>query len=258
MSGADALLGARAPGLQVGRTRVDPRQLLGPHSSDRRSRLAGGPSSAPPAPGRNASHRSDHAPAVLASSASGRRSAAEGRADRKPAPAGPWPRPPRHRPRSSSSCRAAGHRAGLHPLHRHRSRPCFTGLKAASRSGRSVGSAQLPAASSTTSRSSPRPSPALQLQRRRSAALWRGRPRSAAANQSDNGCRLPVRDAAGCHQVWRRHAQDTAAGSSPGQWAYRQAFTSSAQRAAAMRPWLHAYNRHRPHSALGGAHPSPS
>ena len=38
--------------------------------------------------------------------------------------------------------------------------------------------------------------------------------------------------------------------------AYRQAFTSSAQRAAAMRPWLHAYNRHRPHSALGGSQPS--
>ena len=36
------------------------------------------------------------------------------------------------------------------------------------------------------------------------------------------------------------------------EWAYRQAFTSSAERAAAMRPWLHAYNRHRPHSALGG------
>ncbi|HET9541397.1 MAG TPA: IS481 family transposase [Candidatus Limnocylindria bacterium] len=39
------------------------------------------------------------------------------------------------------------------------------------------------------------------------------------------------------------------------EWAYRQAFTSSAQRAAAMRPWLHAYNRHRPHSALGGSPP---
>lgn len=35
------------------------------------------------------------------------------------------------------------------------------------------------------------------------------------------------------------------------EWAYQQAFTSSAERTAAMRPWLHGYNRHRPHSALG-------
>ncbi len=39
------------------------------------------------------------------------------------------------------------------------------------------------------------------------------------------------------------------------EWAYRQAFTSSAQRTAAMRPWLHGYNRLRPHSALGGKPP---
>jgi transposase InsO family protein len=37
--------------------------------------------------------------------------------------------------------------------------------------------------------------------------------------------------------------------------AYLQAFTSSAERSAAMRPWLHRYNRHRPHSALGGKPP---
>jgi len=39
------------------------------------------------------------------------------------------------------------------------------------------------------------------------------------------------------------------------EWAYRQAFASSTERAQAMRPWLHAYNRHRPHSALGGSPP---
>ena len=40
------------------------------------------------------------------------------------------------------------------------------------------------------------------------------------------------------------------------EWAYLQAFTSSAERSAAMQPWLHHYNRHRPHSALGGQPPS--
>ena len=39
------------------------------------------------------------------------------------------------------------------------------------------------------------------------------------------------------------------------EWAYRQAFPTSAERTAAMRPWLHGYNRHRPHSALGGKPP---
>ena len=39
------------------------------------------------------------------------------------------------------------------------------------------------------------------------------------------------------------------------EWAYHQAFASSAERTAAMSPWLHAYNRHRPHSALGGKPP---
>ena len=58
-----------------------------------------------------------------------------------------------------------------------------------------------------------------------------------------------------------RHAQDQ-----PGkaerfiqtslrEWAYLQAFTSSSERSAAMRPWLHRDNRHRPHSALGGKPP---
>ena len=40
------------------------------------------------------------------------------------------------------------------------------------------------------------------------------------------------------------------------EWAYLQAFASSAERSAAMRPWLHRYNRHRPHSALGGKPPA--
>jgi transposase InsO family protein len=39
------------------------------------------------------------------------------------------------------------------------------------------------------------------------------------------------------------------------EWAYRQAFESSAARTRAMRPWLHAYNRLRPLSALGGSPP---
>ena len=39
------------------------------------------------------------------------------------------------------------------------------------------------------------------------------------------------------------------------EWAYLQAFASSAERTKAMRPWLHGYNRWRPHSALGGKPP---
>lgn len=39
------------------------------------------------------------------------------------------------------------------------------------------------------------------------------------------------------------------------EWAYRPAFASSTERTAAMRPWLHRYNRHRPHSALAGQPP---
>jgi transposase InsO family protein len=38
------------------------------------------------------------------------------------------------------------------------------------------------------------------------------------------------------------------------EWAYRQAFTSNNQRAAALAPWLEHYNTQRRHSALGG-HP---
>ena len=39
------------------------------------------------------------------------------------------------------------------------------------------------------------------------------------------------------------------------EWAYLQAFASSAERTEAMRPWLHGYNRWRPHSALSGKPP---
>jgi transposase InsO family protein len=39
------------------------------------------------------------------------------------------------------------------------------------------------------------------------------------------------------------------------EWAYLQAFASSAARTQAMRPWLHAYNTQRPHSALAGKPP---
>jgi transposase InsO family protein len=37
-------------------------------------------------------------------------------------------------------------------------------------------------------------------------------------------------------------------------WAYRRLYPSAAARRAAFGPWLHWYNHHRPHSALGG-HP---
>jgi transposase InsO family protein len=39
------------------------------------------------------------------------------------------------------------------------------------------------------------------------------------------------------------------------EWAYRQPFASSAERSAAMRPWLHGYNSTRPHAALAGNAP---
>lgn len=39
------------------------------------------------------------------------------------------------------------------------------------------------------------------------------------------------------------------------EWAYRQVFTSNAERAAALAPWLERYNTRRHHSALGGLPP---
>jgi transposase InsO family protein len=39
------------------------------------------------------------------------------------------------------------------------------------------------------------------------------------------------------------------------EWAYRRPYTSSAQRATALAPWLDHYNNHRRHSALGGQPP---
>jgi transposase InsO family protein len=39
------------------------------------------------------------------------------------------------------------------------------------------------------------------------------------------------------------------------EWAYRQAFTSNDERAAALAPWLEHYNTERPHSSLGGLPP---
>ena len=39
------------------------------------------------------------------------------------------------------------------------------------------------------------------------------------------------------------------------EWAYRQVFTSNAERAAALAPWLEYYNTQRRHSALGGLPP---
>lgn len=39
------------------------------------------------------------------------------------------------------------------------------------------------------------------------------------------------------------------------EWAYRQVFTTNAERAAALAPWLNYYNHRRRHSALGGLPP---
>ena len=39
------------------------------------------------------------------------------------------------------------------------------------------------------------------------------------------------------------------------EWAYRQAFTSNDERAAALAPWIEHYNTRRRHSALGGSSP---
>ena len=38
------------------------------------------------------------------------------------------------------------------------------------------------------------------------------------------------------------------------EWAYQRLFTSEQSRRAALPAWLHRYNHHRPHTALGG-HP---
>ncbi|UOY01890.1 IS481 family transposase [Blastococcus sp. PRF04-17] len=40
------------------------------------------------------------------------------------------------------------------------------------------------------------------------------------------------------------------------EWAYRQVFTSNAERAAALAPWIEHYNTRRRHSALGGLPPT--
>jgi transposase InsO family protein len=40
------------------------------------------------------------------------------------------------------------------------------------------------------------------------------------------------------------------------EWAYRQVFTTNAERAAALAPWLEKYNTQRRHSALGGLPPT--
>lgn len=36
------------------------------------------------------------------------------------------------------------------------------------------------------------------------------------------------------------------------EWAYARVYTSNQQRAAALDTWLHTYNHHRAHTALGG------
>jgi transposase InsO family protein len=39
------------------------------------------------------------------------------------------------------------------------------------------------------------------------------------------------------------------------EWAYRQVFTTNAERTAALAPWIESYNTQRPHTALGGQPP---
>jgi transposase InsO family protein len=39
------------------------------------------------------------------------------------------------------------------------------------------------------------------------------------------------------------------------EWAYQRLFTSESARRAALPAWLHRYNHHRPHTALGGLAP---
>ncbi|MDQ3560314.1 MAG: integrase core domain-containing protein [Pseudomonadota bacterium] len=39
------------------------------------------------------------------------------------------------------------------------------------------------------------------------------------------------------------------------EWAYRNAYHTSAERTQAMQPWITSYNHSRPHSALGGNPP---
>ncbi|MFE0069906.1 integrase core domain-containing protein, partial [Nonomuraea sp. NPDC059023] len=40
------------------------------------------------------------------------------------------------------------------------------------------------------------------------------------------------------------------------EWAYARPYTSEADRRQALGPWLHAYNHHRGHTALGGQPPA--
>jgi transposase InsO family protein len=40
------------------------------------------------------------------------------------------------------------------------------------------------------------------------------------------------------------------------EWAYAKAYTTETERRQALNPWLHTYNHHRPHTALGGQPPS--
>jgi transposase InsO family protein len=39
------------------------------------------------------------------------------------------------------------------------------------------------------------------------------------------------------------------------EWAYQRLYTSESARRAALPAWLHRYNHHRPHTALGGKPP---
>lgn len=71
-----------------------------------------------------------------------------------------------------------------------------------------------------------------------------------------------VCDELGAHQVfikphcpWQNGKVERLNRTLQTEWAYRQVFTSNAQRAAALAPWLEHYNTQRRHSALGGLPP---
>ena len=40
-------------------------------------------------------------------------------------------------------------------------------------------------------------------------------------------------------------------------WAFKKLYNSESARRAALPAWIHYYNHHRPHTAIGGQHPSP-
>jgi transposase InsO family protein len=57
------------------------------------------------------------------------------------------------------------------------------------------------------------------------------------------------------HCPWRNGKVERLDRAQATEWAYRQPFTSTAERTAALAPWLEHYNTQRRHGALGGRSP---